>query len=213
MARRRWGRPLLALAVVALVGLAIWWLEYRPQGGDTVGIGSGGPYGPVDLPPELATSGLEVGTRTGMQAPDFILPTLDGRDLRLSDLRGQAVVLNFWASWCSPCRREMPLLVGAYRQFRDQGLMVVAVNVQEDAESARKFAREFGLPFPVALDRTGDVTNAYRLLGLPTTFFIDRNGVVRSVFRGPFVAPGQGKDVQEAIDEGELGRRIREVLQ
>ncbi|MCS7179655.1 MAG: hypothetical protein N0A03_10400, partial [Anaerolineae bacterium] len=74
MARRRWGRPLLALAVVALVGLAIWWLEYRPQGGDAVGIG-GGPYGPVDLPPELATAGLEVGTRTGMQAPDFILPT------------------------------------------------------------------------------------------------------------------------------------------
>jgi peroxiredoxin len=148
-----------------------------------------------------------------MLAPDFVLPTLDGRDLRLSDLRGQAVVLNFWATWCSPCRREMPLLVGAYRQFREQGLVVVALNVQEDEESVRRFAREFGLPFPVALDKSGDVTGAYRLLGLPTTFFIDRQGVVRSVFRGPFVASGQGKDVQEAIDEGELGRRIREVLE
>jgi cytochrome c biogenesis protein CcmG/thiol:disulfide interchange protein DsbE len=210
--RRRWARPLFALVVIALVGAAIWWLEYRPQG-ESAASQVGGPYGPVDLPPDLALAGLEVGTRSGMLAPDFVLPTLDGRDLRLSDLRGQAVVLNFWATWCSPCRREMPLLVGAYRQFREQGLVVVAVNVQEDEESVRRFAREFGLPFPVALDKSGDVTGAYRLLGLPTTFFIDRQGVVRSVFRGPFVASGQGKDVQEAIDEGELGRRIREVLE
>ncbi|GBD13129.1 Thiol-disulfide oxidoreductase ResA [bacterium HR24] len=212
MGRRRWARPLFALVVIVLVGAAIWWLDYRPQG-ESSASQVGGPYGPVDLPPDLAPAGLEVGTRTGMLAPDFVLPTLDGRDLRLSDLRGQAVVLNFWATWCSPCRREMPLLVGAYRQFREQGLVVVAVNVQEDEESVRRFAREFGLPFPVALDKSGDVTGAYRLLGLPTTFFIDRQGVVRSVFRGPFVASGQGKDVQEAIDAGELGRRIREVLE
>jgi peroxiredoxin len=155
---------------------------------------------------------MGVGAEEGKLAPDFLLETLDGGELSLSDLRGQAVALNFWASWCAPCRKEIPQLVAASDQFAEQGLVVVGANLQESPDTIRRYAEDFGMDFPIALDRTGSVADEYRLLGIPTTYFIDRQGVIRSVFRGPFLEQLEGTSVQGAIEESELLKRIREIL-
>lgn len=124
--------------------------------------------------------------RAGFPAPDFTLETLDGEGVTLSALRGQPVVINLWASWCAPCRAEMPALQQLYAAHRDEGLVILAVNTtyQDSQAAAAAFVAEFGLTFPVALDRTGAVSRAYLLRGLPTTLFVDAQGTVDSVVIG-----------------------------
>jgi peroxiredoxin len=197
------------LAVAAIVAIILW-LEARGSAGVSPQSGVG--YGPVDLPAALSAPQLSVGTDAGNLAPDFLLEGLDGGDVQLSKLRGQAVVINFWATWCYPCRQEMPNLVKAYGQYRGQGLVIIGVNLQEGKSIIEPFARDFGINYPVAIDRTGSVGNEYRVLGLPTTYFVDRNGVVKSVFTGPFLETSNGTNVQGAIDVTELTKRIQEVL-
>ena len=110
-------------------------------------------------------------------APDFELKTLDGRRLRLGDLRGKPVLLSFWASWCSPCRRELPDLVKLYEEFRDQGLFVAGVN-DEGKGTARQYAEKAGLTFTI-LDDSGEKANRlYRVRSIPCTFLIDRDGKI-----------------------------------
>ena len=203
---RRIALPLLVIA--AIVG-AIWWLESRDDGGVSP---SGERYGPVELPLSLQTAGLDVGAKEGNLAPDFLLEDLDGGDLRLSDLRGKPVVVNFWASWCRPCRKEIPQFVEAYDRFRDDGLVVVGVNMQEGKSIARQYADDYGMDFPIAIDVDGEVGDEYRLLGLPVTYFVDRRGVIRSVFTGPFEERRQDTEVRGAIEESELEARINQIL-
>ncbi|NOZ70922.1 MAG: TlpA family protein disulfide reductase, partial [Chloroflexi bacterium] len=104
---------------------------------------------------------------------------LTGTDLQLSDLRGQAIVLNFWASWCGPCRAEMPELEQAFQEYRDNGLVVLGVNQGESATVVRDFLQQLDLTFPVVLDQRLQVSQLYHINSLPTTFFIDRNGMIR----------------------------------
>ena len=210
--RRGLGRSvLLPLLVIAAIAVAIWWLEYRPDGG--VSPLTGEKYGHVELPPTLIRPGMEVGAEEGKLAPDFLLAPLDGGEFRLSDLRGKAVVLNFWATWCIPCRREIPQLVAVYEQFRDDGLLVVAVNVQEDRGTIRRYADDFGMEFPIPIDRRGDVAQKYRAAPpLPKTYFVDGDGVVRSIYVGPLLDKVRDIDVAGPIAENELLRRIQEIL-
>ena len=198
--------PVLAIAVI--VG-AIWWLENRRDEGRS---SSGEEYGPRNLAAALVPPGMGVGTEEGKLAPNFLLETLDGKEMRLSDLREQAVVINFWATWCRPCRKEIPELVAAYNSYRERGLVILGVNLQEGKGIVRPFAEEFGMNFPVLIDRDGEVGDEFRILGLPTTYFVDRGGVVRSVFTGPFIERGQGSNVQGAIEENELQKRIEQIL-
>ncbi len=204
---RRFVYPLLVIAAIAAV---IWYLEYRDDGGGHSPTGER--YGPVDFPAGMVPAGADISPKQGAFAPDFLLEQLTGGELRLSELRGQAVVLNFWATWCAPCRKEMPQFVQAYDRYKDQGLVIVGVNMQEGKGIVQPFVDDFGITFPIAIDRDGDVADRYHLLGLPTTFFIDREGVVRGVFTGPLQEQRQGANVQGAIEEGELGRRIAEIL-
>lgn len=161
MTRTRW---YALTAVIALAGLAaIAW--GRVPGTST----------PAALPPAPAI---------GHPAPLFTLPALAGGDLALADLAGQPVVLNFWASWCGPCRAEMPELQRLHDRLGEAGVAVVGVNQGESPETAAAFLESLGLSFPVALDQRTGVSQQYLVNSLPTTFFIDRDGVIRSTFIG-----------------------------
>jgi peroxiredoxin len=195
--------------VVAAIAGVIWWLESRDDGATSP---SGERYGPVALPAGLQTAGLEVGAEEGKLAPDFLLEDLNDGEVRLSDYRGKAVVLNFWATWCEPCRKEMPLFVDAYERHKDQGLEVVAVNLQEGEGTVQEFADDYGMEFDIGRDRDGEVGDRYRLLGLPTTYFIDRDGVVSSIYTGPVIEEDGDTNVQSAIQSSDLENRINEIL-
>ncbi len=122
----------------------------------------------------------------GFLAPDFTLKATDGKTYSLSDLRGQAVIINLWATWCPPCRAEMPAIQKLYDEYKDQGLIVLAVNstVQDDPLAVAPFAAQYGLTFPILLDTTGEVTKAYQLRSLPSSYFIGRDGVIHEVVIG-----------------------------
>lgn len=140
--------------------------------------------------------------QTGFLAPEFELMTLADETIKLSDLRGQAVLVNLWATWCPPCRAEMQTIETVYNDYKDQGFTVLAVNMtyQDDLAAVRPFVEEQGLTFPILLDTTGLMGNAYQLRSLPSSYFIDRQGVIRQVVIGGPMA--------EAL----LRTRIEEIL-
>lgn len=142
--------------------------------------------------------------RTGFSAPDFTLETLEGDKLTLSELRGHPVLLNLWASWCLPCRVEMPAIERVYQRHRGDGLVVVGMNVtsQDSEAAARAFAQEFGLTFPIVLDRDGGASARYEVMGLPSTYFIDRGGTIRNVIiGGPMSEAVMLSNVEELLQE------------
>lgn len=122
--------------------------------------------------------------RPGFAAPDFELPTLDGGTVRLSDLRGHPVVINFWATWCPPCRAEMPAIIREYKRYKDRGLVVLAVNQAEDPAKVAAFRDQFGMPFPILLDKRMKVSAQYEIRFLPTTFFVAADGTITDMVTG-----------------------------
>lgn len=117
-------------------------------------------------------------------APDFRLANRAGGEVALSELRGQVVMINFWASWCGPCKQEMPHLNRLYDKYRDAGFVLLGVNVDDDPRKAASAAGTLGVHFPVLLDAAKDVSRLYDLSAMPTTVVIDRDGRVRHVHRG-----------------------------
>ncbi len=115
-------------------------------------------------------------TLVGSPAPDFELRLLDGRVVRLSDYRGRVVFLNFWASWCPPCRAEARLLEEAWRQVKDREIVFLGVNIQDTEEGARRFIEEFGITYPNGRDPQSRIAIDYGVYGIPETFFTDREG-------------------------------------
>lgn len=118
-------------------------------------------------------------------APDFTLTTSRGETVQLSSLKGQVVLINVWATWCPPCRVEMPAIQAAYTQYREQGFTVLAVNLQEPPSTVSAFMDEERLTFPALLDTDGRVSATYQARVLPSSYFVDRDGVIRAVYRGP----------------------------
>ncbi len=141
----------------------------------------------------------------GSDAPDFTLERLDEKgDLTLSSLRGKAVVLNFWASWCIPCKEEAPVLERLWRRHRDRGLVVVGVDAKDFRRDARDFAERFRLTFPLVYDGPGEIVSPYGVTGFPETFVIDREGKVVDALAGS-VAGGE--------ERARLGRAVEEALE
>lgn len=130
----------------------------------------------------LLTAALSAGAAG--PAPDFTLPRMDGSALRLGEQRGQVVMLNFWASWCAPCKQEMPHLNRLYDKYRDAGFVLLGVNVDDDPRKANEVVARLGLRFPVLLDGGKKVSRLYDLNAMPTTVVIDRDGRVRHVHHG-----------------------------
>ncbi|HLO29510.1 MAG TPA: TlpA disulfide reductase family protein [Anaerolineales bacterium] len=133
-----------------------------------------------------STSGRIPAPQQGFLAPDFELKTTTGESVRLSDLRGQAVLVNLWATWCPPCRAEMKTIEKVYREYKDKGLMVLAVNMtyQDDPLAVAPFVTDQGLNFPILLDETGTMASDYQLHSLPSSFFIRRDGRIGEVVIG-----------------------------
>lgn len=125
---------------------------------------------------------LEVGEK----ALNFTLLDLDGNPVSLSDFEGQPVIINFWATWCAPCRIEMPELQAAYETYQNEGLVILALNQDESADLAREyFVGEMGLTFTALLDDNSAISTAFGIFGLPTTFFLDAEGIITVIHRGP----------------------------
>lgn len=149
-----------------------------------------------------STAGQIPAPQAGFLAPDFELQTPDGETIRLTDLRGQAVLINLWATWCPPCRAEMKTLETVYNDYKEEGFIILAVNMtsQDDPQAVIPFAQEQGLTYPILLDETGEVARAYQMKSLPSSFFINRDGTINEVIIGGPMA--------EAL----LRTRIEEIL-
>jgi peroxiredoxin len=139
---------------------------------------------------------VPVGTSVGQRAPDFQGQILDGEIIRLSDLKGKIVVLNEFASWCAPCRAETPYLVIASQTNHD-GVVFVGLNVLEGSGAVRSYQDEFQVPYPLVLDPQGKITGIYKPVGIPTSWFIDEEGIVRYVHSGPM----SEEMIQKVLDE------------
>ncbi|GIW43140.1 MAG: thioredoxin [Candidatus Binatia bacterium] len=123
--------------------------------------------------------------RAGFAAPSFRLPTLDGRTVRLEEFRGKILFLNFWATWCPPCREEMPAMQRVYERFRQRPFAMLAVSEDTSAEPVREFVNALGLSFSIALDPNGQLPEKYGVTGYPETFIIDPSGIVLRHVVGP----------------------------
>jgi peroxiredoxin len=135
----------------------------------------------AELLKKLSLSGYAPSTKP----PNFTGRTADGQTVSLALLRGKVILLNFWATWCEECRPEMPVFQQLNREFAARGLVVVGVNAREGPEVIRRYAKELGLTFPLVLDSNGEINQAYGVIGLPTTFFIARDGRAVALAIGP----------------------------
>ena len=131
---------------------------------------------------------VNIGNRIGFTAPDFTLNTIDNKEISLSDYRGRPVILNFWASWCGPCRYEVPAFKAFSEKYAEEDVVVIAVNTQDDPDSARGYAIADKLKFVIPVDPRGVVAGLYNIRGLPTTYIIDGKGVITSIKIGPFLS-------------------------
>lgn len=165
------GRYRRGLLFIAATGLSLALLAIYGRG-DRPSLSTSGS-------PQLA-SGLAIDP-----APDYTFTTFDGQRLGPTELAGKAVVLNFWASWCTPCRAEMPYFETTYQMFRERDLVFVGLAVQDAPASAQAFLEELGITYPAGLDEGNEITVRYQVSGLPTTIFIDRDGNILRRWTGP----------------------------
>lgn len=132
-------------------------------------------------------------------APDFALKSDTGKNMRLRELRGQVVMLNFWATWCGPCREEMPKLQQLYRQYQKTGFTLLGVNIDDNSANAVEMAKEIGVSFPLLFDKDKQVSKLYKVDAMPSTVLIDRDGKLRYLHRG--YKPGYETTYQTQIRE------------
>ncbi len=135
---------------------------------------------------DISTNGYIPAPKEHFLAPEFNLETTAGENMILSELRGRVVLINFWTSWCPPCKAEMPAMQRVYQNYKKQGFEILAINAttQDSRDNAAEFSASFGLTFPILLDLDGSVIEQYQVRSFPTSFFVDNNGIVREVVVG-----------------------------
>lgn len=170
----------VGLLIIAAVAVLIWYFEFR-DGGTPEGIS--GEFGVVELADADNPTGEAPSAEPGRAAPNFTLETLEGGASTLTDWRGSYVLLNFWASWCGPCRGETPELEALWAEHGDS-LTLVGVNIQETTGNAQEFVSDFDLTYPIVLDRDGEVTLAYRAKQPPTSVLVGPDGTVLKLYFG-----------------------------
>lgn len=131
---------------------------------------------------------VKTGNKIGEAAPDFTLKTTDGQEIKLSDYRGKNIILNFWATWCGPCRFEMPAFQAIHEKWAKEGVVLLAINTQDGAANALSYAESNNFTFVMPVDVPGKVAELYGVRGLPTSFIIDSEGIIKSVKIGPFIS-------------------------
>ncbi len=131
----------------------------------------------------LAAMPLQAKQASG-PAPDFTLKSLDGSNLKLSEQAGNVVMINFWASWCAPCRVEMPKLNDLYNKYKDLGFVLLGVNVEQQEQPMRNFLRKRPVDFPILMDKSNEVSQRYHVVAMPTTVLLDRSGNIRYIHQG-----------------------------
>ncbi len=172
------------IAITVLIGLVIWGVY--DTGKMDLGLESGQSDEQGEIKQEKVNA--PVGIQKGNLAPDFELKTLDGDSMKLSDYRGKRIILNMWATWCPPCRAEMPDIQDFYEANQDKGIIILGVNLtssEKQPENIAKFIDEFGLTFPVVLDEKNSVADRYQVVSIPTTYMIDSRGVIQQKIIGP----------------------------
>ena len=140
-----------------------------------------------------------VGINVGEIAPDFTLLDLDGNEVGLSEFRGEVVFVNFWATWCPPCRAEMPDIESLYQEYKDKGVVVIGIDIGESEATVRQFVQQGGYSWTFVLDSTGAVAANYNIRAIPTSFFIDREGVIQAVNIGAMTKRGMEATLAEAM--------------
>ncbi|MGH2609190.1 MAG: redoxin domain-containing protein, partial [Tepidiformaceae bacterium] len=170
----------LAALIILTVGVAIWWFEFRGDGSGSAGDDG---FGVVQLATSDNPTGKPPAAEAGRAAPNFHLRDLDDGAASLTDYRGKWVLVNFWASWCGPCRSEVPDLQ-ELTQRRPDDIVILGVNQQETRDAAAKFTEEFDVTYPIVLDRSGEVSQAYRARGLPVSYLVNPEGVIVKVYLG-----------------------------
>jgi peroxiredoxin len=197
----------LAIGIVAVAGVLLT-LANAPLGSTAVGLPNPEPSAyllraplpglrPGDLAPELSVTAAD-GTTSQ-------LLDLDGQPIRLADLRGKAVWLNFWASWCPPCQSETPILRAMDQQYRNRGLAMIGVQVQQTVDDGRKYATTYSLRYRIGADVAGGIFREYKVFALPTQFFIGTDGVVRQVVNGPVDQVSAAALVESILPPGPSG--------
>jgi peroxiredoxin len=184
--RREWSGLVRSLVLpVGLVVAIVAVLLYIDSRGDSA---EDDGFGTVALPAAKNATSEGPSATDGRAAPDFLLSQVGGEPLRLSDFQGRPVIVNFWATWCSTCRAETPHLIDVYERHTADGLVLLGVNLRENEGAIQGFMADFGISYPVVLDRNGEVASTWRIggpnQGVPSTYFIDADGVVRKVVFG-----------------------------
>jgi thiol-disulfide isomerase/thioredoxin len=145
----------------------------------------------------LAISLPALAASTGGPAPGFTLGSRAGQDVSLAQYKGQVVMINFWASWCGPCRQEMPLLESIYKKYNKMGFTLLGVNVEPDSQAANAWLKATPVSFPILYDKESKVSKLYDVAGMPSTVIIDRNGNLRVLHRG--YKPGDENEYLDSI--------------
>lgn len=186
-----WRKIAIVVVLLGLAGYAI----YQQFGKEKVEVADNQKQSTNDEKEVIAQNGIEI----GKAAPDFELSKLDGTKVKLSDLKGKKVILNFWATWCGPCQREMPDMQEFYSKYQND-VEILAVNYtasegSEGKEKVRRFAEEKGVTFPILLDTDIKVTTTYKVITIPTSYFVDTKGVIQDKFIGPMTVNEMEKRV------------------